>query len=118
MLHRLQSDILIHSGQTIETLLQPMQAEHELFDSTATLNAVEAHLLVMAQTLAHLAPPLVLRLDRIDWQGWGRLQRLLESDDPTRQEAVWYGVRALVPATLALVADLRRREPGWFGLHV
>ena len=116
MLHRLQCDIVRMAGEQIRSLLAELQAEDELFESGATLQAVEAQLLVMSQTLAHLAPELHARLHRIDWQGWGRLHHLLESGGQPRREAVWYGVRALVPATLELIADLRRREPLWFEL--
>ena len=116
MLHRMQCDIVRIAGETILQLLAEMQSEDELFASGATLHVVEAQLLVMSQTLAHLAPELRERLHRIDWQGWGQLHHLLESGGQPRREAVWYGVRALVPATLELVADLRRREPLWFGL--
>ncbi|MBL8387897.1 MAG: hypothetical protein JNK17_06775 [Hydrogenophaga sp.] len=114
MLHRLQCDIVRMAGEKIGSLLTDMQNEDELFESAATLHAVEAQLLVMSQTLAHLAPELHARLNRIDWQGWGQLHHLLETDGPSRREAVWYGVRSLVPATLELIADLRKREPLWF----
>jgi len=116
MLHRMQCDIIQTSGRSIQALLAEMQDEQELFESAATLHAVEAQLLVMDQTLAHLAPELHQRLTRIDWQGWGELHRLLETDGQPRQEAVWYGLRSLVPATLELVGELRRREPLWFGI--
>jgi len=116
MLHRLQCDIVQMAGATIGSLLAEMQTEDELFESAATLHAVEAQLLVMSQTLAHLAPELHARLHRIDWQGWGQLHHLLETGGQPRREAVWYGVRALVPATLELIADLRKREPLWFGI--
>lgn len=116
MLHRLQCDIVRMAGEKIRALLAEMQSEDELFDSPATLHEVEAQLLVMSQTLAHLAPELHLRLNRIDWQGWGRLHHLLESDGQPRREAVWYGLRSLVPATLELIAELRKREPLWFGI--
>lgn len=116
MLHRMQCDIVRMAGETVLRLLAEMQDEEELFASPATLHAVEAQLLVMSQTLAHLAPELHARLHRVDWQGWGQLHHLLESDGQPRREAVWYGVRSLVPATLELIADLRKREPIWFGL--
>lgn len=116
MLHRMQCDIVQMAGEKIRSLLAEMQTEDELFHSVATLHAVEAQLLVMAQTLAHLAPELHTRLHRVDWQGWGQLHHLLETGSQPRREAVWYGVRALVPATLELIADLRKREPVWFGI--
>lgn len=115
MLHRMQADILQVRGQAIGVLLSEMQSEAELFASAATLQCVEAELLVMAQTLAHLAAPLHDRLPTLDWHGWQHLHHLLENQRQPRREAVWYGIQALVPATLALLAQLRRQEPQWFG---
>lgn len=114
MLSRMQYDILLASGQVVGALLAELQSERELFASANTLQRVEAHLLVMAQTLAHLSPALRLRLLQIDWHGWQRLQELLEQDVQPRHEEVWYGIHALVPATLALIAQLRRQQPAWF----
>ena len=114
MLSRMQYDILRASGKVVATLLTEMQSEDELFASANTLQRVEAHLLVLAQTLAHLPEPLHQRLVQIDWHGWARLQQLLEADVQPRREEVWYGIHALVPATLELMAKLRRQEPVWF----
>lgn len=114
MLFRIQHDILQASGKVIATLLAEMQSEDELFASANTLQRVEAHLLVLAQTLAHLPQPLRQRLLQVDWHGWQRLQQLLEASVQPRREEVWYGIRALVPATLGLIAKLRRQEPVWF----
>lgn len=114
MLSRMQYDILQTSGKVIATLLAEMQSEDELFASANTLQRVEAHLLVLAQTLAHLPQPLRQRLVQVDWHGWQRLQHLLEAGVRPRREEVWYAIRALVPATLELIAKLRRQEPVWF----
>ena len=114
MLPRMQYDILQANGKLVAALLAEMQSEHELFASANTLQRVEAHLLVIAQTLAHLPQPLRQRMVQIDWHGWARLQQLLEGDVQPRREEVWYGIHALVPATLALIAKLRRQEPVWF----
>ncbi|CAN5206092.1 hypothetical protein BH10PSE16_BH10PSE16_22050 [soil metagenome] len=114
MLSRMQYDILQASGRVVTLLLAEMQSERELFASANTLQRVEAHLLVMAQTLAHLPHTLHRRLIQVDWHGWQRLQQLLEYDVYPRSEEVWYGIHALVPATLEMTARLRRQEPVWF----
>jgi xanthine/CO dehydrogenase XdhC/CoxF family maturation factor len=110
----MQWDIVQGSGQAVSALLEEMQSEHELFASANTLQMVEAHLLVMAQTLVHLSPLLRQRLVQLDWHGWARLQQVLEQDVQPRREEVWYGIHALVPTTLELMAQLRRRQPVWF----
>jgi len=114
MLTRMQYDILQANGKAVGQLLAALQSEPELFASANTLQRVEAHLLAMAQTLAHLVQPLRQRLVQLDWHGWERLQQLLEQDAQPRRDEVWYGIHALVPATLELMAQLRRQEPVWF----
>jgi uncharacterized protein with HEPN domain len=114
MLHRMQWDIVHGSGLAVGILLQHLQSEHELFASANTLQMVEAHLLVIAQTLTHLSPLLQQRLVQIDWHGWQRLRQLLEHGTQPRREEVWYAIHALVPATLQLIEELRRQEPLWF----
>jgi hypothetical protein len=116
MIARMQYLILQNSGEVMANLLAELQGEDELFASANTLACVEMHLLRMAQTLAHWPEPLRLRLVQLDWHGWGRLQGLLESDGQPRREEVWYGIHALVPATLELIAQLRQKEPAWFEL--
>jgi uncharacterized protein with HEPN domain len=114
MLTRMQYDILQVCGKNITVLLAEMQGENELFASANTLLQVEANLLAIAQTLAHLPDTLRLRLLQIDWHGWACLQSLLEQDAQPRRAEVWYGTQALAPATLELISVLRRQEPSWF----
>ena len=110
----MQYDILQASARSLQELLKEMQGELELFASPNTLKRVEVYLLVMAQTLTHLPAPMQARLVQVDWHGWGCLQSLLETDGQPRRAEVWYGTEALVPATLELLAKLRRQEPVWF----
>ena len=114
MLTRMQYDILLASARSLQELLKEMQGESELFASPNTLQRVEVYLLVMAQTLTHLPEPMQARLVQVDWHGWGCLQQLLEQNAQPRRAEVWYGTQSLVPATLELIAKLRRSEPVWF----
>lgn len=116
MLTRMQYDILQSNGITIKALLAQLQSEEELFSSPNTLQRVESCLLICAQTLANLPEPLCLRLVQVDWHGWGCLQQRLELDIQPRRDEVWYGIQALVPVTLQLIAKLRKQEPVWFEL--
>jgi uncharacterized protein with HEPN domain len=114
MLTRMQYDILQLSGRSVVALLDELQGEAELFASANTLKQVERYLLVFAQTLAHLPEVLRLRLVQVDWHGWACLQALLEKDVHPRRAEVWYGTQSLVPATLELIARLKRQDPVWF----
>ena len=39
---------------------------------------------------------------------------LIPMDEQPCRAEVWYGTQSLVPATLELLAKLRRQEPVWF----
>lgn len=114
MYHRALYDILMESGHAIAELTREMQDDDELFASRLTLRALEAHVLIMAQTLDNLPPVLHRRLLQVDWRGWDNVHVQLRRAAHPRREPVRYAVNALVPQTLALLADLRRREPDLF----
>lgn len=118
MVTRALFDLIHRHGDALLALLVALQeGADELFASPNTLHAVEDHLLAIARTLAHLPPVLLLRLPLVDWAAWQALYQALQTDDPGRRELVWYACRALLPATLVLLDELRRREPVWFEIQ-
>lgn len=114
MYHRSLYDIVMDTGRSVQELTREMQGEDELFASTLTLRAVEAQLLIMAHTLGNMTPALHGRLLQVDWGGWAALHDKLRRGVQPRREETWYAVNALVPQTMALLAELRRRQPVWF----
>lgn len=114
MYHRSLFDIVMETGRSITTLTQEMQGEDELFASTLTLRAVEAQLLIMAHTLGNMTPALHQRLMQVDWLGWAALHDKLRNGVQPRREEIWYAVNGLVPQTMALLLDLRRKQPVLF----
>ncbi|WP_157271901.1 hypothetical protein [Azohydromonas aeria] len=114
MYHRSLYDIVMDTGHSVQALTREMQGEDELFASTLTLRAVEAQLLIMAHTLGNVTPALHSRLLQVDWGRWAALHYKLRRGVQPRREETWYAVNALVPQTMALLAELRRRQPVWF----
>lgn len=114
MYHRSLHDIVMDTGRSIGALIREMQDEDELFASVLTLRAVEAQLLILAHTLGNFTPALHQRLLHVDWNGWAVLHDKLRHGIQPRREEIWYAVRALVPQTMSLLAELKRREPVWF----
>lgn len=107
-------DIVMDAGLSIGELTREMQGEDELFAATLTLRAVEAQLLIMAHTLGNVTPQLHQKLHQADWLGWAALHDKLRRGVQPRREEIWYAVNGLVPQTLALLQDLRRRQPVLF----
>jgi uncharacterized protein with HEPN domain len=114
MYHQALYAILTEAGDAVGALTREMQGEDELFASPLTLRAVQDRLLTMAQALAHVTPVLQARLLQVDWGGWAALHETLQRPGTPPRDALWYAVHALVPQTLALLAELRRRQPLWF----
>jgi uncharacterized protein with HEPN domain len=114
MYHRSLFDIVMDTGRSIGLLTLEMQGEDELFASKLTLRAVEAQLLIMAHTLGNVTPALHQRLVQVDWNGWAVLHDKLRHGIQPRREEIWYAVNGLVPQTLVLLQELRRKQPVWF----
>lgn len=114
MYHRSLYDIVMDAGQSIRTLTREMQDEDELFASALTLRAVEAQLLIMAHTLGNVTPVLHQKLAQVDWLGWSALHEKLRHGIQPRREEIWYAVNGLVPQTMDLLTELRRKQPVWF----
>lgn len=114
MYHHWLYEIAMDTARAIGLLTREMQGEDELFASALTLRAVEAHLLIMAHTVGNLTPALHQRLLQVDWIGWAALHDKLRHGIQPRREEIWYAVNGLVPQTVELMQDLRRREPVWF----
>lgn len=116
MYNRSLYDIVMDAGTSIGKLIKEMQSEDELFASTLTLRAVEAQLLIMAHTLGNVTPALHQRLMAVDWNGWAVLHDKLRHGIQPRRSEIWYAVSALVPQTMNLLQELRRKHPVWFEL--
>jgi len=114
MYHRSLYDIVCDAGHGVQTLVRATDSEDELFASRLTLRAVEAQLLIMAHTLGNMTPVLHSKLKEVDWTGWAALHDALRRGVQPRREEIWYAVNALVPQTLMLLEQLRRREPELF----
>jgi len=114
MYQRSLYDIVMETGRSIGTLTQEMQNEDELFASPLTLRAVEAQLLIMAHTLGNVTPTLHQGLMQADWVGWASLHDKLRNGIQPRREEIWYAVNGLVPQTMGLLQELRRKQPVWF----
>ena len=116
MYHKSLYDIVMETGRSIQALTREMQGEDELFASVLTLRAVEAQLLIMAHTLGNVTPALHQGLMQVDWVGWATLHDKLRNGIQPRREEIWYAVNGLVPQTLSLLQDLRRKQPHWFAV--
>lgn len=111
-------DIIHTSGDQILALLVALEGgSDEFFASANTCAVVEEQLLLVATTLAHLPPVVMLQLPQVDWRSWDAVFHALREHAEPRCDLVWYGVCSLLPATLVQLDQLRAREPAWFEIQ-
>lgn len=75
-------------------------AKDELLGSRLTRAEVQRQLARMAETLGDLSPQVQAAMPEIDWAGWRGTGQALAGPGPAKDEALWYAVQSLVPATL------------------
>lgn len=90
--------------------------EGELLASRLIRSEVSRQLGALARELRAVPEPAMRALPGVDWAGWRALGSALTMEGSSQDEALWFGVRTLVPATLQSLRDARRGHPGRF-LH-
>jgi hypothetical protein len=72
----------------------------------------------MSESAANLPPQTQSTLAEVDWGGWHAVTRQLGEKPGTNgdaeQEALWFAVRSLVPATLMWLRVYRANQPEVF----
>lgn len=106
--------ILEQSGTAIMTLVEGVDGD-EFFQSRLTRQTVQGYLNNMSESAGNLSPDIKTHLAEIDWAGWAALGRSIKSgfSDQTN-EAVWFAIQSLVPATLLWLRVYRKNEPKLF----
>ncbi len=69
---------------------------------------------VMATNLADLPDAQRQQFAELDWNTWRTLPEQLNADPATHDEALWFAIRALVPATLMWLRVYKEGAPQVF----
>ena len=90
-------------------------ARDELLGSRLTRAEVLRQLLTLADSARRLDAAVQAAMPELDWAGWAALApRLRSSAGPELDEALWFAVESLVPATLLWLRFYRQQQPRWF----
>lgn len=108
-------NILLEAGEAVMTLTETVEDE-EFFASRLTQREVVRQMRILSTTIGNVAPELRRQMAEIDWSGWEALSRQLGSGDDLAREALWFGVRSLVPATLLWLRVYRQQSPELFAM--
>jgi uncharacterized protein with HEPN domain len=120
MISAAQLAILEDAGTAVLTLAEGLN-EEEFFATRLTREEVKRQLLHFAETAANISGDALALLPEIDWGGWQAIGRVLRSQPPATPEAVhdalWHGVRSLVPATMLWLRVYRQNQPEVFAFQ-
>jgi uncharacterized protein with HEPN domain len=100
------------AGEAVLTLTEGLQ-QGELLRSRLTRAEVQ-RLQRLADTLADAPDALRQLMPEIDWAGWRATRLALPDAGAQQDEALWFAVRSLVPATLSWLRVYRRSHPHLF----
>lgn len=101
------------AGEAVLTLTDGLD-EGELLASRLTRSEVTRQLGVLASALRAMPDNAVRTMPEIDWAGWRGMNAALGLSGAARDEALWFGVRSLVPATLSWLRIYRHSHPELF----
>lgn len=101
------------TGDSVLTLTDGL-AQGELLGSRLTRAEVSRHLGALASAMKTMPDEVVRAMPEIDWGGWRAVEAALRMDGPAQEDALWFGVGTLVPATLAWLRVYRQRLPALF----
>ena len=89
----------------------------ELERSRLTRSEITRQLLLMADTLCDLPAATYEAMPEIDWAGWRATAQQLRTPREPGDDALWFALRSLVPATLSWLRLYRRTEPALFAFR-
>ena len=101
------------AGEAVLTLTDGLE-EGELLASRLTRTEVSRQLGVLASALRTLPSKAMSMMPEIDWAGWRGMSSAITLGGPARDEALWFGVHSLVPATLSWLRVYRHSHPELF----
>ena len=105
---------LTHDAAEAVLILTEGLARADLLRSRLTRAEVLRQLCCLADTLGDAPDALRHRLPELDWAGWRATRLVLPEAGAAQDEALWFAVQSLVPATLSWLRVYRQEQPALF----
>jgi len=112
--------IIEEAGAAVLILTEEVERE-EFLASRLTRAEARRQLLVMADMLAEVGAGTRQRMPELEWAGWQAMARALRGEDANpdnADEALWFAIRSLVPATVMWLRVYRKSQPELFSFIV
>ncbi|MGM9428867.1 hypothetical protein [Hydrogenophaga sp. MI9] len=106
--------LIEQSGLSVATLAEGLD-EADLRRSRLTRAEVLRHVRLLARSAISVTPSAREEMPEIDWDGWRSLALHLQADTGEDvEDALWFAVSSLVPATLLWLRVYRQGQPQLF----
>ncbi|WP_245909568.1 hypothetical protein [Sphaerotilus hippei] len=106
-------DLIQRAGEGVLTLTEDV-SEADFLRSRLTRNETRRQMALLADSLLGLPEAARACMPEIDWAIWHTTRVELDRIGPTHDEALWFGARSLVPATLSWLRVYRQERPELF----
>lgn len=113
MLNASLLSLIEDAGIAVLTLTEGLEKD-EFLSSRLTRAETLRQVRVMSNAAASVPSQTRAVLAEVDWGGWHTISRQLGTHRATEQEALWFAVRSLVPATLMWLRLYRKNQPEVF----
>jgi len=113
MLNASLLSIIEEAGIAVLTLTEGLEKD-EFLSSRLTRSETLRQIKIISESIGSLPLKVQALLAEIDWAGWSTVARHLGANSPEEQEALWFAVRSLAPATLMWLRVYRQNQPEIF----
>lgn len=113
MLNASLLSIIEEAGVAVLTLTEGLEKD-EFLASRLTRAETQRQVKIMSESAANLPPHTQTVLAEVDWGGWHAVAHQLGLNTDAEQEALWFAVRSLAPATLMWLRVYRANQPELF----
>lgn len=101
------------AGEAVMILTEGLE-KPEFLRSRVTRVVAERQVLIISDLAARLSPQTRNILAEPDWAGWEATRKLLALAGQEADEALWFAVSSLAPATLMWLRVYRENQPKLF----
>jgi uncharacterized protein with HEPN domain len=113
MLNASLLSIIDEAGVAVLTLTEGLEKD-EFLASRLTRAETLRQVRIMSTSAANVPPRVQALLPEVAWRGWDTMARQLGEGPEAQDEALWFAVRSLVPATLMWLRVYRHNQPHVF----
>ncbi|MHB1677581.1 MAG: ribonuclease HepT family protein [Sulfuriferula sp.] len=105
--------IIEEAGIAVLTLTEGSEKE-EFLNSRLTRAEVGRQIKIMTDIAGKMPARTCSLMAEVDWTGWAGMARQLNGLGPVADEALWFAIQSLIPATIMWLRVYRKNQPDLF----